>query len=81
VGLALPKRMNIYASCVRGWKFKTIVQGSSVPQEFIPRLIELWRQGRFPVEKLSKSYKFEDINQAFADSASGVTVKPVIVYS
>lgn len=67
-------------SLVRGWTFKTIVQGSSVPQEFIPRLVALWQQGRFPVEKLTKTYRFEDINKAFDDSASGVTVKPVIVF-
>ncbi|MCM2339731.1 NAD(P)-dependent alcohol dehydrogenase [Rhodoferax sp.] len=83
VGAARPGTeapFEIGASLVRGWTFKTIVQGSSVPQEFIPRLIELWRQGRFPVEKLSKTYQFEEINQAFADSAAGLTIKPVILF-
>lgn len=28
-------------SLVTGWKFQTIVQGSSVPQVFIPRLVKL----------------------------------------
>ncbi|MDB5823581.1 MAG: hypothetical protein JWR21_2285 [Herminiimonas sp.] len=27
------------------------------------------------------TYKLEAINQAFADSASGVTIKPVIVFA
>lgn len=67
-------------SLILGWTFKTIVQGSSVPQQFIPRLITLWQQGRFPVDKLTKQYALADINQAFEDSASGETVKPVIVY-
>jgi aryl-alcohol dehydrogenase len=70
----------IGASLVRGWTFKTIIQGSSVPQQFIPRLISLWQQGRFPVERLAKQYCLSDINKAFDDSASGVTVKPVIVF-
>ncbi|MFJ4436806.1 NAD(P)-dependent alcohol dehydrogenase [Streptomyces sp. NPDC088923] len=70
IGLSLPK----------GWTFKTIIQGSSVSQNFIPRLVELWSQGRFPVEKLVKRYAFEDINKAFEDSASGATVKPVVVF-
>ncbi|MCW5658753.1 MAG: NAD(P)-dependent alcohol dehydrogenase [Burkholderiaceae bacterium] len=68
------------ASLTRGWTFKTIVQGSSVPQQFIPRLLSLWQQGRFPIEKLVKPYRFQDINQAFEDSASGAVVKPVIVF-
>jgi aryl-alcohol dehydrogenase len=69
------------ASLARGWKFKTIVQGSSVPQEFIPHLVAFWRQGKFRLEKLSKNYVLEDINLAFADSASGVTIKPVILFA
>lgn len=68
------------ASLVKGWTFKTVVQGSSVPQVFIPQLIKLWRDGRFPFEKLVKDYALEDINQGFEDSRIGVTVKPVIIF-
>jgi aryl-alcohol dehydrogenase len=68
------------ASLVKGWTFKTIIQGSSVPQQFIPRLVALWEQGRFPFDKLVKTYKLDDINTAFEDSASGATVKPVVVF-
>lgn len=67
-------------SLIRGWTFKTVVQGSSVPQVFIPRLVELWKQGRFPFDKLIKTYPLADINQAFEDSAKGRTVKPVVIY-
>jgi aryl-alcohol dehydrogenase len=68
------------ASLLKGWTLKTIVQGSSVPQVFIPSLIELWKQGRFPVDKLVRTYKLDDINSAFTDSESGATVKPVVLY-
>ena len=67
-------------SLVKGWTFKTIVQGSSVPQVFIPTMVELWKQGRFPLDKLVKTYKFDDINTAFNDSYSGATVKPVVIF-
>lgn len=83
VGAAKPgteASFEIGASLVKGWTFKTIVQGSSVPQQFIPRLVELWKQGRFPVDELIRTYSFTDINTAFADSESGTTVKPVIVF-
>lgn len=70
----------IGASLVKGWTFKTVVQGSSVPQVFIPRLIQLWREGRFPFEKLVKDYTLEDINQGFEDSKAGKTIKPVVVF-
>jgi aryl-alcohol dehydrogenase len=83
VGAAAPGTevsFEIGLSLVKGWTFKTVIQGSSVPQVFIPKLIDLWRDGRFPMDKLMRNYKLEDINVGFADSASGVTVKPVIVF-
>lgn len=50
-----------------------------VPAKYIvPKLINYYRQGLFPFDKLIKFYRFEDIVQAFADSKSGVTIKPVL---
>ena len=55
------------------------MQGSSVPQQFIPMLIELQEQGKFPYDKLVTAYDFADINQAVADAENGDTIKPVLV--
>jgi aryl-alcohol dehydrogenase len=66
-------------SLLKGWNFRTIVQGSSVPQQMVPRLISMWQQGKFPIEKLVKTYDFSDINEAFADSTSGDVLKPLLV--
>jgi aryl-alcohol dehydrogenase len=67
-------------SITRGWSLKMIIEGDSVPQDFVPRLVQLWRQGRFPFEKLVRSYPFEQINEAFADSEAGTTIKPVLLF-
>ncbi|RYE40620.1 MAG: NAD(P)-dependent alcohol dehydrogenase [Hyphomicrobiales bacterium] len=56
-----------------------VLEGGSVPRSFIPRLIDYWRQGRFPIEKLTRTYPLSEINQAEADSHSGVTIKPILV--
>jgi aryl-alcohol dehydrogenase len=55
-----------------------IVEGDSVPDIFIPRLVDLYMQGRFPFDLLVKFYAFEDINTAAADSEKGETIKPII---
>ena len=55
-----------------------ILQGESVPKIFIPRLVELHAQGRFPFDKLVKFYDLEQINQAAEDSEKGGTIKPII---
>jgi aryl-alcohol dehydrogenase len=53
-------------------------QGGSIPKVFIPNLINLYKAGQFPFDKLIKLYKFEEINKAVDDSKNGVTVKPVL---
>jgi aryl-alcohol dehydrogenase len=41
-------------------------------------LIELWQQGRFPVERIMAHYDFGDIEQAARDAEAGTVVKPVL---
>ncbi|WP_087974759.1 NAD(P)-dependent alcohol dehydrogenase [Oceanobacillus rekensis] len=54
------------------------VQGDSVPQLHIPKLVQYYKEGKFPFDKLIKFYDFEDINQAFEDSKTGITIKPIV---
>jgi aryl-alcohol dehydrogenase len=61
-----------------GRKVRGIVEGDSVPQLFIPELIQMHRQGKFPFDRLIKFYDLRNINQAIADSESGKTVKAVV---
>ncbi len=54
------------------------IQGDSVPEQFIPHLIDLYRAGKLPVERIVTFYNFADINQAVADSIAGKAIKPVL---
>ena len=49
-----------------------------MPQRFIPKLIDLYRAGQFPFDRLVKFYAFTDINRAIADARNGDTIKPVL---
>ena len=66
---------------LRGLSIRGIVQGDSVPDTFIPHLVELHMNGRFPFDKLVTKYPFEKINQAIEDQAAGKVVKPVFTFS
>ncbi|MCZ2439318.1 MAG: zinc-binding dehydrogenase, partial [Burkholderiales bacterium] len=55
-----------------------IIEGDSVPDFFIPRLVDLHMQGRFPFDKLVRFYDFDQINQAADDSEKGITLKPIV---
>lgn len=56
------------------------LMGEGVPQIFIPKLIELYKKGKFPFDKLIKYYTFEQINDAIDDSKKGTTIKPIIKF-
>lgn len=62
-----------------GRTIRGILQGDSVPKTFLPQLIELYRKGQFPIEKLERHYPMDQINEAIADMKSGATIKPVLL--
>ncbi|MFJ2618493.1 NAD(P)-dependent alcohol dehydrogenase [Glutamicibacter sp. NPDC087344] len=61
---------------------KTVVgaiEGDAIPQTFIPQLVALHQAGQFPFDQLVRTYPFDQIETAIADTASGKTVKAVLV--
>ena len=59
-------------------KLRGIIEGHSNFDIFIPRLISLYQQGKFPFDKLVKFYDLEQLDQAAADSEKGTTLKAVL---
>lgn len=45
---------------------------------FFPYLLEEFKKGNYPIDKLEVSYSFDNIEQAFADMESGKSIKPVL---
>jgi aryl-alcohol dehydrogenase len=73
VDAALEMRTLQQGRVVRG-----CIQGESVIQEFLPRLVDLYRAGELPVDRLVRHYDFAAINDAVADMLSGRTIKAVL---
>jgi aryl-alcohol dehydrogenase len=61
-----------------GRTVRGIIQGDSIPDIFIPRLIDLFVNGRFPIDRLITQYPLDAINQAGDDMHAGTTIKPVL---
>lgn len=55
-----------------------VIEGDVIPQLFIPELVQYFKAGLFPFDKLVKFYDMEQINEAFEDSKSGIAVKPIV---
>jgi aryl-alcohol dehydrogenase len=69
---------NINDVMIPGKRIMGIVQGDVVANAFIPTLVNLYLQGRFPFDKLCRFYSFDQVNEAMADSERGVTIKPIL---
>lgn len=72
--------LNIGDLLTSGITITMVVEGDSVPGIFIPTLIDLYQQGRFPFDRLIRHYPIDEINQAFSDAESGVSLKPVLLH-
>ena len=80
VDLATTLGLNVIGMMVSGLTVTTVVEGDSVPDEFIPQLIALHAEGRFPFDKLIRTYPFADINRAVEDQLGGRCVKAVLTF-
>ena len=63
----------------RGLRLVGTNQGDAVPRVFIPQLIELYRRGRLPVDKIVTCFELAEINRAAEASLNGSVIKPVLL--
>ena len=61
-----------------GRTVRGVIQGDSVPKDFIPLLVDHIISNRFPIEKIINFYPLAEINRAAAESSAGKTIKPVL---
>jgi aryl-alcohol dehydrogenase len=62
-----------------GRTLRGTVEGDADPRTFIPRMIDWYRRGLLPLERLVTTYPFELIEDAAADMLAGVVIKPVLL--
>ena len=55
-----------------------VTEGNADPQSFLPKLIDLHMAGRFPFDRMIRTYPLDQINQAVADQHAGLCVKAVL---
>ncbi len=63
---------------LNGRAVRGTIQGDAEAHKLVPHLIELYRQGRFPVDKLVRHYRFAEIQRAIADMEGGRVIKPIL---
>jgi aryl-alcohol dehydrogenase len=76
-GLAPVLRINAF-ELLKGRSVHGSVMGHQAPAVLIPRILELYRQDRFPLDRLVRTFPLADINTAVAASRAGSVVKAVL---
>jgi aryl-alcohol dehydrogenase len=64
---------------LNGRAVRGTIQGDSAARTLVPHLIELYQQGRFPVDKIVSRYRFAEIQRAIADMETGRVIKPILL--
>lgn len=84
VGSTMPNQkieLPIQMFMAEGKRFIGAVEGQVIPQEFVPKMISWYRDGRFPVDKLVKISKAKEFAKAIEEMHDGSTIKPVITWT
>ena len=63
-----------------GRRLSGVIEGDADPRDFVPVLIELYRAGKFPFDRLIETFPPDEINEAIAASTSGTVIKPVVAF-
>lgn len=58
-----------------------IVEGDAIPKLFIPKILQYYKEGRFPLDKIITYFDFEDINKAVEASHGTDVIKAVLKMS
>ena len=66
-------------SILFGRNVRGIIEGDSIPDVFIPQLVDLWSQGRFPFDRLVRKYPLSQINEAVHASERGEVLKAIVI--
>jgi aryl-alcohol dehydrogenase len=74
----VPWQPAMFPMLAGGRRLQGILGGDAAPQLFIPMLIDYYRQGRLPFDRLLSFYPFEEIAAAFRDMEQGTAIKPVL---
>jgi aryl-alcohol dehydrogenase len=67
-----------WTSLLRGRTLRGAIMGGANPRHFIPRIVDLVAQGRFPLERMVTYFDLGDIELAVRALECGDVIKPVV---
>lgn len=79
VGVAGEVTFDLYNEfLIDGKTMSGVIEGDSNPKIFIPELVEYYKAGKFPFDKLVTFFNLDEINEAFEASHNRSAIKPIL---
>lgn len=72
--------VNMMTLFTKGIRIHSICAGEAIADTFIPKMVDLFMQGKYPFEKFLTFYHFNDIQKAIEDQRKGKIIKAVIKF-
>jgi len=76
----VPLDLDLNRILTKGVTIRGIMGGDGTGLVFLRELVRHFEDGRLPIDRLVKTYRLDQINDALEDMKSGVTIKPVLVF-
>jgi len=73
--------VNMFSFMVSGKQIIGAVEGHAYPPEYVPKMVQWYREGRFPIDRLMKLVPADDFEKALQEMHSGETIKPILMWS
>ncbi|CAK1362471.1 uncharacterized protein RHO25_004026 [Cercospora beticola] len=65
---------------ISGKQWIGAIEGGAYPPDFVPKMIQWYREGRFPIDKMAKFMPADDFQQALHEMHTGETIKPILTW-
>ena len=73
--------IEMFSFMVRGVVLRGAIEGQAYPPEYVPKMIQWYREGKFPIDKLMKFMPADDFEKGLEEMHSGATIKPILCWS
>jgi aryl-alcohol dehydrogenase len=70
------KPFQLFVKCAN---LRSVSFGSASPRTLVPKMLQWWAEGDFPIESVIGTFDFDAIDQAADAGHSGTVVKPVLL--
>ena len=71
--------INAFEFMLSGKQFLGAIEGQAYPPEYVPKMIQWYREGKFPFDKLMKFMPADEFEQGLKEMHDGTTIKPILL--